>query len=32
MALERQGLGASIAVLRHGGYILPLADGQVVSL
>lgn len=32
MAFEKQGLGASIAVLRHGGYILPLADGQVINL
>lgn len=30
MALQQQGNAASIAVLRHGGHILPLADGQQI--
>ncbi len=28
MAFERQGSGATVAVLRHGGHILPLVEGE----
>ncbi|HEY1959082.1 MAG TPA: nickel-dependent lactate racemase [Polyangiaceae bacterium] len=31
MALEKQGAKASIAVLRHGGHILPLADARAAA-
>jgi lactate racemase len=31
MALERQGSGASIAVLRYGGHILPIVDDEAVD-
>ncbi|HEY2369944.1 MAG TPA: nickel-dependent lactate racemase [Polyangiaceae bacterium] len=31
MAFERQGKEASVAVLRHGGHILPLADDKAVA-
>jgi nickel-dependent lactate racemase len=31
MALERQGPGASIAVLRYGGHILPIVDDEAVD-
>ncbi len=32
MALERQGPGASIAVLRYGGHILPIVDDEAAQL
>jgi lactate racemase len=32
MALERQGPGASIAVLRYGGHILPIVDDEAAEL
>jgi lactate racemase len=31
MALERQGPGASVAVLRYGGHILPIVDDEAVE-
>jgi nickel-dependent lactate racemase len=31
MAFEQQGDGASVAVLRHGGHILPLADEKALA-
>ena len=31
MAFEKQGRGASVAVLRHGGHILPLADERAMA-
>ncbi len=31
LAFERQGKGASVAVLRHGGHILPLADEKAIA-
>ena len=32
MALEKQGRSATVAVLRHGGHILPLADERAAAL
>jgi hypothetical protein len=32
MAFERSGAGAKVAVLKHGGHVLPLADERAAAL